>query len=136
MTQRPTNVASLHFLQLENGRATLDLPEAPSLLAVVGPETEASTPPGPSAALEVRGDLVHASANAEHMGIAVRDGNGADHVFILDMDIGNQPGHDEVLGLVGTSPTAQVLVRGQRHVAPDGVADFAASRCRLVYQLP
>ena len=52
------------------------------------------------------------------------------------MDIGNQPDHDEVLGLVGTSPTAQVLVRGYRHLAPAGVANFDTTSCRLAYQLP
>ena len=58
-----------------------------------------------------------------------------DHVFLYDMDIGNQPGQDEVLGLVGTSPTSQVLVRGYRRVAPTGIANFDPSQCRWVYEL-
>lgn len=128
-------LASLHDLQRSEDRATLDLPEVPVLVAVLGPEPEAP-PPGTLLPFEARGALVHASEHAEHMGIAVRADSGHDHVFVPDMDIGSQPGHDAVLGLVGTSPTAQVLVRGYRRAAADGIADFDISGCRLVYQLP
>jgi hypothetical protein len=129
-------IASLHWLQAEKHRAAIDLPEAPELLAVLAPFADAGaavTNPNAGTALEVSGGLVHAQAHPEHMGIAVRE-NEMDHVFIFDMDIGNQPGHDEVLGLVGTSPTTQVLVRGARLVAPTGIANFDPAQCRWVYQ--
>jgi hypothetical protein len=132
-------LASLHYLQAEEHRSGLDLPEVPQLIAVLGPETETAAPPDDaqvSVSFEARGSLIHASAHPEHMGIAVQAASGVDHVFIHDMDIDNQPDHNEVLGLVGTSPTAQVLVRGYRRLAPDDVANFDTTRCRLAYQLP
>ncbi|HEY0659931.1 MAG TPA: hypothetical protein VGD21_01195 [Lysobacter sp.] len=132
-------LASLHYLQAEQHRARLELPEVAQLIAVLGPEIEAAAPRDDAqtpVAFEARGSLIHASAHPEHMGIAVQAASGEDHVFIHDMDIDNQPDHDEVLGLVGTSPTAQVLVRGYRRIAPDGVANFDTARCRLAYQLP
>lgn len=135
-------LASLHYLQDEAFRTRLDLPQVPILLAVLGREDgpdddTAASPTAPEPPdLEIRGDLVHAFAHAEHMGIAVRTAGGADHVFILDMDIDNQGPQDQVLGLVGTSPTARILVRGHELMAPDGIANFDPSRCRLVYQLP
>lgn len=128
-------LASLHDLQRSEDRAALELPEVPILVAVLGPEPEAP-PSGAPVPFEARGALVHASEHVEHMGIAVHSDSGHDHVIVPDMDIGSQPGHDAVLGLVGTSPTAQVLVRGYRRVAADGIADFDISGCRLVYQLP
>jgi hypothetical protein len=132
-------LASLHDMQAREHRAGFDLPEAPQLVAVLGPETETAAPRDDDQApvpFEARGSLIHAFGQPEHMGIAVHAASGEEHVFIHDMDIGNQPDHDEVLGLVGTSPTAQVLVRGYRHLAPDGVANFDTARCRLAYQLP
>ena len=133
-----TRIASLHFLQPEAHRASLQLPQTPSLLAVLAPDTTADTPSGPPDSkleFEMRGSLVHAREHPEHMGIAVStDGN--DHVFLYDMDIGTRPAQDEVLGLVGTSPTTQVLVRGHRLVAPTGISNFDSSQCRWVYELP
>jgi hypothetical protein len=132
-------LASLHDMQAREHRAGFDLPVAPQLIAVLGPEIETTAPRDDDQALvpfEARGSLIHAFDQPEHMGIAVHAASGEEHVFIHDMDIGNQPDHDEVLGLVGTSPTAQVLVRGYRHLAPDGVANFDTARCRLAYQLP
>lgn len=133
-----TRIASLHFLQSKEHRASLQLPETPPLLAVLAPDTVADTPSGPPDSkleFEARGSLIHAREHPEHMGIAVAT-DGKDHVFLHDMDIGNQPGEDEVLGLVGTSPTAQVLVRGHRIVAPSGISNFDSSQCRWVYELP
>jgi hypothetical protein len=130
-------IASLHWLQAEEHRAAIELPDAPQLLTVLAPHGEAGQAvTGPSAAMEfeVTGSLVHAQAHPEHMGIAVH-ANGKDHVFIFDMDIGNQPGQDEVLGLVGASPTVRVLVRGSRLVAPTGVANFDPAQCRRIYQV-
>jgi hypothetical protein len=130
-------VASLHLLQPLEQRAALELPDAPELLAVLAPYSdagEAVTAPRAEIKLEARGSLVHAQAHPEHMGIAVR-ADDQDHVFIFDMDIGNQPGQDDVLGLVGASPTAQVLVRGSRLVAPTGVANFDPAQCRWIYQV-
>ena len=130
-------IASLHFLQSTEQRASLQLPETPPLIAVLAPATADDTPaglPDPKLEFEARGSLIHAGEHPEHMGIAV-SADGKEHVFIYDMDIGNQPGQDEVLGLVGTSPTAQVLVRGQRVVAPTGVSNFDSSQCRWVYEL-
>lgn len=132
-------LASLHYLQADEHRTGLDLPEAAQLIAVLGPETETPALSDDAQALvpfEASGSLIHASEHPEHMGIAVHAASGEDHVFIHDMDIDNQPDHDEVLGLVGTSPTARVLVRGYRRLAPDGVANFDTASCRLAYQLP
>jgi hypothetical protein len=131
-------IASLHFLQPNEHRASLQLPESPPLLAVLPPDTAAdasSSPPDSKLQFEARGSLIHAREHPEHMGIAV-SAAGKDHVFLYDMDIGSRPGQDEVLGLVGTSPTAQVLVRGQRLVAPTGTPNFDPSQCRWVYELP
>jgi hypothetical protein len=128
-------MASLHWLQPEEHRAGLEFPRTPVLLAVLPPATESgSSPPDSKLEFEARGSLIHAAAHPEHMGIAV-SAEEKDHVFLFDMDTGN-PGQDEVLGLVGTSPTTQVLVRGQRVDAPTGVANFDPSQCRWVYELP
>ncbi|MDH5823697.1 hypothetical protein QFW77_11935 [Luteimonas sp. RD2P54] len=136
-------LAGLHFLQPADGRADIALPpEAPQLLAVLAPEPAegndgSSLPASPGAAtFEARGALVHASEHPEHMGIAVRGSDGADHVFLFDMQIGGGHGHDELLGLVGASPTARMLVRGRRKDTPEGAANFDTAQCRIVYQLP
>jgi hypothetical protein len=131
-------IASLHFLQPNEHRASLQLPQSPPLLAVLPPDTTAdspSSPPDPELEFEARGSLIHAREHPEHMGIAV-SAEGKDHVFLYDMDVGSRPGQDEVLGLVGTSPTSQVLVRGQRLAAPTGISNFDPSQCRWVYELP
>lgn len=135
-----TRLSSLDFLQSEEQRASLELPPTPILLAVLAPDSDsasAAEPAVPDAKLqfEVRGGLIHAREHPEHMGIAVSSDQ-KDHVFIFDMDIGNQPGEDEIMGLVGASPTVQVLVRGQRIDAPTGVANFDPARCRWVYEMP
>lgn len=133
-----TRLSSLDFLQSEEQRASLELPPTPILLAVLAPDSaSASEPAVPDAKLqfEARGGLIHASAHPEHMGIAVSSDQ-KDHVFIFDMDIGNQPGEDEIMGLVGASPTVQVLVRGQRLAAPTGVSNFDPAQCRWVYEVP
>lgn len=131
-------IASLHDLQPAERRAAIDLPPAPLLVAVIGPEPEAA-PPGAEAgtpdALAARGQLVHSVEDPLHMGIAVRTDSGQEHAFILDADLGSQAAHQQVQGLVGTSPAIQVLVRGTSRIEADGVPNFDASRCRLVYQL-
>jgi hypothetical protein len=104
-----------------------------AVLAADAIDDKSPAPLDPKLRYEVRGSLIHAREHPEHMGIAV-SAQGKDHVFLYDMDIGN-PGQDEVLGLVGTSPTAQVLVRGQRLDAPTGVANFDPAQCRWVYEL-
>lgn len=129
-------IASLHWLQAEEHRAAIELPDAPELLTMLAPYSDPSgavAAPSAEMEFEVSGSLVHAQAHPEHMGIAVH-ANDKDHVFIFDMDIGNQPGQDEVLGLVGASPTPQVLVRGSRLVAPTGIANFDPAQCRWIYQ--
>lgn len=131
-------VASLHDLQPADRRAAIDLPPAPLLVAVIGPEPEAGPPAtksGAPEALAARGQLVHALGDPLHRGIAVRTDSGQEHVVILDADIGRQPTHERVRGLVGSSPSAQVLVRGTGRMEADGVPNFDASSCRLVYQL-
>lgn len=133
-----TRLSSLDFLQSEEQRAALELPPTPILLAVLAPDSApASGPAVPDSKLqfEVRGSLIHAREHPEHMGIAVSSEQ-KDHVFIFDMDIGNQPGEDEIMGLVGASPTVQVLVRGQKVVAPTGVENFDPGQCRWVYEVP
>jgi hypothetical protein len=133
-----TRISSFHFLQPKEQRAALDLPPTPILLAVLAPDSDAppeSAVPDSQLQFEVSGGLIHAREHPEHMGIAVSSDQ-KDHVFILDMDIGNQPAEDEIMGLVGASPTAQVLVRGQKLVAPTGVANFDPGRCRWVYEMP
>jgi hypothetical protein len=137
-----TRLSSLNFLQSEDQRASLELPPTPILLAVLAPDSASgsaltSEPAASDSKLqfEVQGSLIHARENPEHMGIAVsRDQK--DHVFIFDMDIGNQPGEDEIMGLVGASPTVQVVVRGQKLVAPTGVENFDPAQCRWVYEVP
>lgn len=133
-----TRLSSLDFLQSEEQRASLELPPTPILLAVLAPDsasTAEAAVPDPKLQYEVRGGLIHAAAHPEHMGIAVSSDQ-KDHVFIFDMDIGNQPAEDEIMGLVGASPTVQVLVRGQKIVAPTGVENFDPGRCRWVYEMP
>src|SRR5690606_16056772 len=115
--------------------AASTLPDGYERIAVLAPEAEAGPARDHAPLLDVTGALVHASAQPEHMGLAVRDAVG-DHVFVFDMDIGNQPGHDEAMGLVGTSPTAAVRVLGHAVAAPDGVDNFDAAACRVVYLLP
>jgi hypothetical protein len=129
-------IASLHLLQSEEQRAALYLPEVPLLIAVLAPSAE--TPlaqPDPTHLFEVSGSLIHATAHPEHLGIAVNVDE-KDHVFLFEMDMDHQPGQSEVLGLVGTSPTSRVLVRGYPRVAPTGVANFDPDHCRWVYELP
>jgi hypothetical protein len=128
-------ISSLHFLQPAEQRAALKLPQTPSLLTVLAPDAATRTPPDAKLLFEARGGLIHAREHPEHMGIAVSSGD-KNQVFLYDMDIGNHPGQDEIMGMVGASPTAQVLVRGQRLVAPTGVANFDPSQCRWVYELP
>jgi hypothetical protein len=129
-------ISSLQYLQPEAQRASLTLPETPLLLAVLAPVSEETTaaPPDRKPDLDLRGGLVHASEHIDHMGIAVSV-DGRDHVFIFDMDISGGPAQDEVLGLVGTSPTKQIWVRGYSQVAPSGVANFDPAQCRWVYEL-
>lgn len=128
-------VASLHYRQPDERRARIELPAAPNLLAVLGPVDETSSAPADRSKLfEVSGPLVRTDKHPEHMGIAVRDGE-SDHVFLFDMDIGASAEQDEVLGLVGTSPTTHVLVRGYRADTPTGVANFDVSQCRWVHEL-
>ncbi len=115
--------------------AASTLPAGYERIAVLAPEAEAGPARDHAPLLDVTGALVHASAHPEHMGLAVRDAAG-DYVFVFDMDIGNQPAHDEVLGLVGTSPTASVRVLGTAASAPDGVDNFDVAACRVVYLLP
>lgn len=128
-------IASLHLLQEQSQRAALELPTAPLLIGVLPPDTENDEPSVSSELFTVSGALIHATAHPEHMGIAVQ-ANGQDHVFILEMDIDNHPEQNEVLGLIGTSPTTQVLVRGYRQVAVTGTANFDSSQCRWVYEVP
>lgn len=133
-----TRLSSLDFLQSEEQRASLELPPTPILLAVLAPDSASAAGPAvPDSKLqfEVRGGLIHAREHPEHMGIAVSSDQ-KDHVFIFDMDIGNQPGEDEIMGLVGASPTVQVLVRGRKVVAPTGVENFDPGQCRWVYEVP
>lgn len=127
-------LASLHDLQRQEFRTRMTLPEAPALVAMLGPEEEVVAGE-PALPLSKEGALVYATRHPEHMGIAVQV-DGQDHVIVFDMDRGNQAGHDELQALVGTSPTAQVRVSGFRLDAPDGTPNFNPARCRIVYQLP
>jgi hypothetical protein len=127
-------LASLSDLQPPTHRAEIRLPsQVPLLIAVLGPENGTGAD-DEAVPLVARGDLVHASNDPEHMGLAVRDGR-HEHVIVFDIDLGDQPGHDAIMGLVGTSPTTRVLARGYRRMAPDGTANFDTGRCRQVYQL-
>lgn len=128
-------IAALHELQPTQQRVSFELPPAPALIAVLPPSPDEDEAPSSAiAAFEAQGSLIHATEHPEHMGIAVQ-ADDEQHVFILEMDMGNL-GQDEVIGLVGTSPTTQVLVRGVPRVAPTGVKNFDSSHCRWVYQLP
>lgn len=128
-------ISSLHDLQPATQRASLKLPQAPSLIAVLPPNLEPNPPTANAdTSLVVQGTLVHATVDPEHMGIAVH-ADGKDHVFIFEMDMSSDQGQDEVSGLVGTSPTTHVRVRGIAQVAPTGVSNFDPAQCRWVYQL-
>ena len=126
-------ISSLHEFQPTAQRVSFELPVVPALIAVLPPSPE-ETPATATASFEAQGALIHATEHPEHMGIAVQ-ANDDQHVFIFEMDMGNL-GQDEVLGLVGTSPTTQVLVRGVAKPAPTGINNFDTSHCRWVYQLP
>jgi hypothetical protein len=129
-------ISSLHDLQPTVQRASLTLPQAPALIAVLPANVAANqATANAGASLEVQGSLIHATADPEHMGVAVH-ADGKDHVFIFEMDMSSDQGQDEVIGLVGTSPTTQVLVRGVAKVAPTSVNNFDPAHCRWVYQLP
>lgn len=128
-------ISSLHEMQPTEQRVSLALPPASALIAVLPPSVEGGeTSDDASAALEVQGSLIHAMSDPEHMGVAVQ-ADGKDHVFIFEMDMSSDLGQDEVLGLVGTSPTTQVLVRGVGQLAPTGVSNFDPAHCRWVYQV-
>lgn len=133
-TRLRERLASLTDLQPPDQRAAIPLPsQLPLLIAVLGPENE-NEADDQATPFQVRGDLLHASTDREHMGLAVRDGPRG-HVIVFDMDIGDQPGHEALMGLAGTSPTTRVLARGYGSMAPTGIANFDTGRCRLVYQL-
>jgi len=116
-------------------RAAATLPEGYERLAALAPEAEAGPVRADAAVLDVTGALVHASGDPEYMGLAVRDASG-DHVFVFDMDLGNQPAHEELLGLVGSSPTATVRVLGTSIPIAGGTSNFDVAACRVVYLLP
>ena len=112
----------------------IDFATAPQLVTVLAPETGvegADDYANPDT--DVVGTLVHASADADHMGLAVRDDAG-EHVMVFDMDIGNQPGHAVLQGLIADEPDLQFLVRGAGD--DSAVANFRPNRCRLVYRMP
>lgn len=117
---------------LQPGMAALEnvaLPDVPVLIAAIPPEYEAEG--GSGAPLEREGALVWEQEDIDNMGFAVRDADGAAHVIVPDMDIGNSPNHDSLRALIEAGGDQSVLVRG--HVQDGG---FAMDACRLVYRLP
>lgn len=110
----------------------LDFVTTPQLVTVLAPEAEAPEPDDQAGLdADVYGTLAHASADPDHMGLAVTDGAG-EHVVIFDMDMGNQAGHDVLQSLIADEPGQRFLVRG----AADEAGNFKPNQCRLVYRMP
>jgi hypothetical protein len=122
----------LTFLPEAEPVGGLDFVTTPQLVAVLAPEAEAAKVDD-FAPLDsgIFGLLSHASADAEHMGLAISDESGT-HVIVQDMDIGNQAGHGVIQALLADEPDGRFLVRG----ALDDVGNFSAGQCRLVYRMP
>lgn len=117
----------------------LDFVSTPQLVAVIAPEYETAEPADTATApdFEARGVLLQASADINHMGLALRDMRNRDLVLVQEMDIGNQPGHALVMGLIEGEPAQEFLVRGGGVIGADGEAgDFASNQCRFVYRMP
>lgn len=110
----------------------LDFVTAPQLVTILAPEAEAESPDD-FAPLDsdIVGTLGHASADPDHMGLAVSNAAG-DHVLVFDMDIGNQPGHDVLQSVIADEPGQHFLVRG----SIDDAGNFLSGQCRLVYRMP
>jgi uncharacterized protein len=110
----------------------VDLPRAPTLMAVIPPE--ADFPPSKAKApLEMTGELLWEQADLMNMGYAVKPANGPAQAFVLDMSIGNSPAHDLVKYFIDRTPKPQYQVRGMKDDAADG---FATGECRFVYEMP
>lgn len=117
----------------------IDFVATPQLVAVIGPEFETAEPADAGSApdFEARGILLQASADINHMGLALKDAGGRDLVLVQEMDIGNQTGHALVEGLIAGEPDQEFLVRGGGVAGADGdFADFASNQCRFVYRMP
>ena len=109
----------------------IELPAAPSLIAAIPPESE----PAPSHSkktLEMRGQLIHETSDANNMGYAIKPAKGAARAFVFDMSIGNSFNHQIVADAIDQEPTSRFMVRGT--LADDG--GFADDKCRFVYRLP
>jgi len=128
-------ISSLDPLQPGANTVASELPEAPGLVAVLGSEI-GDAPAEAGEPLISTGNLVWATENPKHMGVALDAGEPAEHVIVFDIDIGNQPGHDTLLSLVESAPQARFTVRGIAEPDSDGVANFAPNACRFVYRLP
>ncbi|UJW83895.1 hypothetical protein [Devosia sp. SL43] len=117
----------------------VDFVTTPQLVAVIAPEFETAEPADPERApdFEARGMLLQASEDINHMGLALKDARGRDLVLVQEMDIGNQPGHALVIGLIDGEPQQEFLVRGGGVISADGEPkDFASNQCRFVYRMP
>jgi hypothetical protein len=122
----------LSFLPEAEPVAGLDFVTTPQLVTVLAPEAEAGEADDFAPLdTDIHGLLIHASADANRMGLAVVDEAGT-HVIVYDMDIGNQPGHDVLQGLIAGEADLRFLVRG----SADEAGNFSAGQCRLVYRMP
>ena len=110
----------------------VDLPQAPTLMAVIAPEVE-FPPSKAKTPLELTGQLVWEQADQMNMGYAVKPDNGKAQAFVLDMSIGNSPAHELVKYFIDRTPKPQYRVRGMKDDEGNG---FAAGECRFVYEMP
>jgi uncharacterized protein len=110
----------------------VDLPRAPTLMAVIPPEADFS-PSKAKKPFELTGELVWEQGDQMNMGYAVKPDNGQARAFVLDMSIGNSPAHELVKFFIDRSSKPQYRVRGMKDDAADG---FATGECRFVYEMP
>jgi uncharacterized protein len=108
-----------------------ELPSVPVMITAI--PREADTLPGKAGRpMSRRGKIVFEQVDRDNMGYAVKGVDGAAHAFVYDIDIGNSPTHDTVVGLTEQTGNAQFEVRG--FSTPEG--GFAVNQCRYVYLLP
>ena len=131
-------LAALDALQPGASRITaFRLPKAPVLVTALPPAQQAG---GRAAAglvadtpFAVTGHLVHESADAEKMGLAIRSAAGRSAVLVPDMDIGNSPTHAALQTAMRSDPKANYRAEGTLDPATGGLA---LSQCLFVYRLP
>jgi uncharacterized protein len=111
-----------------NALKNIELPNAPSLVAAILPESTGS--PSNGKTLEWRGHLLLENNDRNNMGYAIKSSDGQSHVFVLDIDIGNSNAHKIVANLIETEAATEFLVRGT-----NANGGFSSQKCRMVYRV-